>query len=406
MIFFYFLIGTLPMTQLPFLTRFVGGDITLMKFLGGVCTLFALFHLMVKRLVPPVFGRGPGPWAIAFCMVGFISAARGDRPFMFSRGSVPALISCILLLTITPILIDTYARLRTVLPIVIASVAFASVFVIREWVKWHDVYANFRGWGGVTDDPNYFSLTAIIWLPLSFALARFSDRRWERYFCWGSLVTILLAVTLAASRGGFLGLVAGLLYLVGRSKQRVRNFAIISAVVLPLIAFSPSSPLRRLTQPNNSDDEAQKNRVVVWKAGWRMFKDHPVAGVGIDTFVETSVRYQQGEEKPVWSLAHNTYIQIGSELGLLGFVPFLGLFFSTYATLRRVGRWAAQQGFEFMTEVSIAMQAGLVALMVGIFFISGLQRTFWLLVALTITLTCFQARGITAEAVAPGRSNA
>jgi O-antigen ligase len=392
MIFFYLLVASLPLTQHPLLTKFVG-EVTSIKLLGGICLLFALFRAAAQRSLPPLFTKGPAPWSLFLFWLAITShILHGGRLSLITTSSFAGFISCLLFLILTPIMVDTLSRLRWVLLVVVGSVAFASVYVVREWQKWHNVFPNFRGWGGVTDDPNYFTLIAVLWLPLAFYLARGAGSRWERFFSWGCCMTTLLATTLAASRGGFLGLVASLLFIVGRTRQRARNFALLSLLVAPLIFFAPSSPLKRFSKPTHSDEEATENRVIVWKAGWRMFQAHPLVGVGLDAFVKNVLKYETDAPKPVWSLAHNTYLQVAAELGLLGLLPFLGILFSTYRTLGDVLRRSSLSGPPLLGLAATAMQAGLVAWMVSAFFISGLQRTFWLLVALTISLACLQTR--------------
>jgi O-antigen ligase len=392
MIFFYLLVASLPLTQHPLLTKFVG-EMTLVKLLGGICLFFALARVTAKGSLPPLLTRGPAPWAFVFCLVGIASHLLRGGPLSFGVTSgFPAFVSALLFLLLAPIMVDTFPRLRRILLIVIGSVAFASVYVLREWQKWHGVFPNFRGWGGVTDDPNYFTLIAVLWLPLAFYLARGAGPLWERVYCWGCCIATLAATVLAASRGGFLGLVAGFLFMVAHTKQRVRNFVLISLVLVPLVLFSPSSPIKRFMEPTYSDEEASENRIIAWKAGLRMFREHPIIGIGLDKFITTVIRYEVDAIRPVWSLAHNNYLQIGVELGLLGFLPFLGILISTYRTLGHVRRHPPTSSTLSVGQVAGAMQAGFVAWVVGVFFISGLQRTFWMFIALTISLACLQAR--------------
>ncbi len=405
MIFFYLLVGSLPLTQHPLLTKFVG-ELTVIKVLGGICLFFALFRAATQRSFPPLFEKGPVRWSLFFFLIGVTSYFVRGSPLPFKSSGVAGLLSCVLLLVLTPIMVDTLPRLRWVLLTIIGSVAFASIYVVREWQTWHNVFPGFRGWGGVTDDPNYFTVTAVLWVPLAFYLARGSGPRWQKWFCMGCCVTTLLAITLAASRGGFLGLLAGLLFTVGRTEHRVRNFGLISLLVVPLIFVAPSSPLKRLTEPTKSDDEAADNRLVVWKGGLRMFQAHPLVGVGLDKFLFLVGQYEEDEPKLVWSLAHNTYLQIAAELGLVGFFPFLAIIFSTYRTLGLVLKRSLDSGPPLLAQAAVAMQAGLVAWMVSIFFISGLQRTFWLLVALAISLQCLQTQSSSQQSDLPVRQRA
>ncbi len=137
-----------------------------------------------------------------------------------------------------------------------------------------------------------------------------------------------------------------------------------------------------------------------------MFQAHPLVGVGLDKFLFLVGQYEEDEPKLVWSLAHNTYLQIAAELGLVGFFPFLAIIFSTYRTLGLVLKRSLDSGPPLLAQAAVAMQAGLVAWMVSIFFISGLQRTFWLLVALAISLQCLQTQSSSQQSDLPVRQRA
>jgi O-antigen ligase len=397
MIVFYLLIGSLPLTHHPLLTK-VLGEVTLIKLLGGICLFYALLHTMVRRSVPRPLAMGPVLFSSVFFVVGAVSFFAHGASFTLKSSSFAAFLSGLLLVVVTPMLVDTLPRLQRVLLVIIGSVGFASLYVVREWVKFHNLYANFRGWGGVTEDPNYFTAIALLWLPLAFYLARTLGSRWQKLFCWGCFLTTLLATTLAASRGGFLGLIAGILFMVGRSPQRVRSFVLIMLLAVPLLTLAPSSPLRRLTDPTYSDREAEYSRVVVWKAGLRMLQAHPLMGVGLDKFWFRVGEYQD-QPNVIFSLAHNTYLQVAAELGLLGFLPFLAIIVSTY---RLLGQAARRVDPSLLSRAAVALQAGLVAWLVGVFFITGLQRTFWLLVGLAIALSCLKTQDTSKRPELPG----
>ena len=97
--------------------------------------------------------------------------------------------------------------------------------------------------GWVTGDPNYYSVSALLCLPLAFYLLRTDQPRWERWFCLGSIGLILFGLILAASRGALIGLAAASLLAVGRSQHRGRNFLLLLVVSAPIDGFRTLLPI-------------------------------------------------------------------------------------------------------------------------------------------------------------------
>jgi O-antigen ligase len=75
------------------------------------------------------------------------------------------------------------------------------------------------------------------------------------------------------------------------------------------------------------------DRVFMWKAAARMIRDRPILGHGVNTFMANYMTYWVGGERQP-RYAHNCYLQVAAETGLLGLISFLavlGLFFHTLA---------------------------------------------------------------------------
>ncbi len=410
MIFFYLLILALPLTHHHLLLQ-TFGEMTVIKYLGGACILPCIFRVAARQSFPPIFRTGPVVWFLLFFVSVCFSHFFHGGEFSLAPSAFTVSLSWLLLFFVTPVMVDTLSRLRWVLLVGIGSVAFASLYVIRQWQAYHTVYAGFRSWGGASGDPNYFTLTALVWLPLAFYLMMGPRPRWERLFCFGCLLVILLAVTLAASRGGFLGLMAGSLFIVSRAKRRLRNLALMSAFLMPVVFLLPSSPVQRLLNPTESDRKASESRFMFWSAGMRMFASSPLMGVGVDRFFHNLPQYMDTGDRTwitdeTYAIAHNTYLQFAAEMGLLGLLPFLWLLFSTYRGLQKVARDALRSGSLLLHQAAVGMQAGLVGYAVSAFFVSGLLRTFWVLIALSVALTCLQKRGDPTQSALPSRAGA
>lgn len=384
MLVFYLLVSIMPLERHPIWSRVIGG-FTLTKYVGIASTLYALFYLTARN----------GPWEalrgsvaklfVVFYAIAAISHLTKGPPGEAEFNPFVSYTSFFLLFFVTVTLVDSLQRLRWTLLVAIGSVGLASVYVIREWQKYHNVYPGFRpGW--VVGDANYFALSAVLCAPLAFYLMKESDVLWERAYCLGCLLLTLVAVTLSASRGGFLGLIAAFLFFIKRSAQPLRNFILVAVLSAPIIVFAPASPVQRLLHPTYSDTSAEDSRLQLWRAGLRMIAQHPWAGIGLGNFKYTVTQYEATGES-LEKIAHNTYIGVAAEMGVPGLLAFVLIVFCAFRNLGRARELSLEEDIPLVFEAATGIQAGLLGAAVAIFFLSAeTQKLLWLMIFLAPTL--------------------
>ncbi len=71
-------------------------------------------------------------------------------------------------------------------------------------------------------------------------------------------------------------------------------------------------------------------RFSLWKAGWKMFLDHPVFGVGDIDLAFLYKQYKSKYEKEIQGHMHNNFVHILVTLGLFGFLTFCFLLFQLF----------------------------------------------------------------------------
>lgn len=185
-------------------------------------------------------------------------------------------------------------------------------------------------------DPHMFSFYMGMTAPL--ALVFFIEKK---NFTSGLFFSsIFVADLLSFSRGGYFGLLAGLLFfsLVILFKDRtlfIKRFSLILfslLICLIVLAFSPFAD--RFLSSFNSLDGSNYGRLVIWKDVLQISLENPW-GVGIGNLplkILPSAEYRD----PIY--AHNLYLDISSETGLLSLISFLAiLILACYYYLRRKG---------------------------------------------------------------------
>jgi len=106
-----------------------------------------------------------------------------------------------------------------------------------------------------------------------------------------AFAVLLLALLLSASRSAWLAAAVGTLLAAHRnwkSGWRVRQAIVPAAIsLLVLVAASlcaPEATVARLHHSLQPDDEGRNARIACWHAGWRLFTQSPLFGIGLGNF--------------------------------------------------------------------------------------------------------------------------
>jgi O-antigen ligase len=127
-----------------------------------------------------------------------------------------------------------------------------------------------------------------------------------------------------------------------------------------------------------------------------MIRHHPFIGVGLNTFSKNYGKYklQSAEEyahTPDTIYAHNIYLHMAGETGLLGLFAFLGFLFVVF---KQAARALGKLNDDYLKTVAMCLIACLIA-----FLINGLTETslyysrvsmiFWYLIGFSLALNKF-----------------
>jgi len=185
-------------------------------------------------------------------------------------------------------------------------------------------------------DSNDIALLQVMALPLILYLYSTSGRR-ARLVLAGMATLCLYGIVLTQSRGGFLALVVvgGLII----SRSSMSKSAKLRVVALGIVVFGVlagtawKERIRTMWDPQTEYDQTAGGRTDLWKASLVLMAKRPW-GVGIDNFVTAEGLSHGGFGK--WSAPHNTFLQVGVELGVVGLAIFIRLLARTLRSLRLI----------------------------------------------------------------------
>jgi O-antigen ligase len=175
-------------------------------------------------------------------------------------------------------------------------------------------------------------------------------------------------------------------------RWRIRVLAVcglLAALAVVYFAFVASLPAKERVL--NVSSGGGSGRLDLWTVGLRMIEAHPVRGVGSGQFATSSVHYllrpgviERGDlilSTP--KVAHNTYLNVVAELGIVGGVLFAAiLVFCTACMVGAVRRFRLD-GDERMEILARGLVVGLGGYLVTLMFISeNYKKLLWILLAL------------------------
>jgi O-antigen ligase len=186
---------------------------------------------------------------------------------------------------------------------------------------------------GITLDPNDLAILFVALVPMALYMA---VRKGGRSVGW-TAVAVLCAVGIVPtqSRGAILGIgaVAVALIALGTSGTK-RTLYVLGTVAVAVAIFSVASATGADRITDFSDYSGGESRTAIWKRGlvWMTWRPW---GYGMDNFA-IYFGWLNGNERA----AHNSFIQIGVDLGVLALLAFAMLYLHTGRELLRQRRHA------------------------------------------------------------------
>lgn len=352
------------------------GDVTATQLVVGAVVIAWAMHLIRGRVSVLL---GPVAWAyfavFVALVLSFVNAV--DRAAwvgeVYRWG-----ISAVVFLIAASILHEAVAR-RLVIASIAAGVLGTSIYGLVQLATGDGpasyqvdgllrIYATFGA-------PNPLAAYLELGLPLLLALtlrspATLADQRWLWWCSLGAALIGTMALILTQSRGGILGFAAALAVLVLGAGRRVCLTTllilglIMTMLLTPLggslgVRFVSAVPAGRSDVQVTSEAWANQERLAHWGAGLRMMREYPMAGVGAGQF---DARFR--EFTPTWRFrvprghAHNGYIQMGAQAGVLGMVAMTAFTIIVLASVLRVA-------LRERSEIERAVRLGALAVVVA-----------------------------------------
>jgi len=364
--------------------------------------LLLLLSFVVHRASTPTAPSLTSPILRAALML--LGYAALTVPFAIWRGGALdqtiELAKLVFILFFIATLIDSRFRLRSIVWVLVVLLAWYAGSAMNAYLKGEYVLKEGLmravGVSSAVGDPNALAGLTVGLLPFLLAAIRFSRGILARLLLLPILPLAIATVVVSGSRASMLALAAVGIYFVFRSKHKALSFACYVALALVIWVGMPEQYQQRYLSParyaqGDELDDSNELRLRIWKAGWRMFLDHPVLGVGAGQFRTAYGTVYSGREHGPWMQPHNLLVQVGCELGLVGLVIFGYFVFQIVKANRSILRLKGRSAYKVNYEVGVACGALLAGVAVVSVFGHTLYRPYWYLLGGMVAANRFVA---------------
>lgn len=327
------IVGTLP--PIPLLT-------SIAPLIGGIT--LAGYFLQRKQERKPLF-RLLSVHILGLMFIGWIVITNPQAAlFGYDRNWLFTFVQLWILAWLAGELIDTRKKHQVLMWVYSIFTVISALISIQRGIIGSNIDLSLRA-HGLVDEPDIAAIYFVNGMLFINYLRTVTHSKFSRLIAIGGLLVIFLGVFYTISRTGILLIFVSLslLFLINRNAKYRFQLFFISIIGLFSIYYLSENIIGIVSDILPSITRGTDTvgiRYALWDIGWRMWFDHPLTGVGIGEYRFHVNQYAQGIQLIFLRnrnlVAHNMYIQLLADTGLIGFVLFVLMLFKSLQNIRRV----------------------------------------------------------------------
>jgi len=235
-------------------------------------------------------------------------------------------------------------QFKKLIRILILITTIAGAYAIFQHFARIDIFGNvkyveksFSRSIGFFNSPQTFGNYILLVLPVVFGLSFYSNNRKEKRWLQLSGLIILIAIIYSYTRGVWLGLIGGMIFMaILRSKKLL--LVVMTGIIVGsmFIVFLPSSRVTQRVVRTFKSGRPVGDRIYFWKGSLKIIRDYPITGLGWEGFRLVYPKYKPAKGRQLVAHAHNNFIDMAVDSGLLGLGIFLWLLVTIYKVVFRI----------------------------------------------------------------------
>ncbi len=216
-----------------------------------------------------------------------------------------------------------------------------------EMIRTNTFESRSRSLIGTTGNINIAAFSMVMKIPFALYLINTSAKEWLKWLLRVLIVLVMLSLVFIASRGSYVAIgvmmifYAVIVFIRYKKESKLTIAKSLASFYLPIILGIMCSQLllsgqksaitfaQRAEKIVDLEDGSTAQRLRFYKVGIKHMLTHPlVSEIGLGNWKLESIKYDKEDIRGyvVPYHIHNDLIQIGAELGIIGFVSYVGLF--------------------------------------------------------------------------------
>ena len=297
-----------------------------------------------------------------------------DRNWIFTYGQL------LILTFLAEELLEDPDKYKTFLWVFSIVAMISATVAIQQGSIGEDIDTSIRT-GGLSEGANSAGRYFVVAMIFFVYLRTIEKKPILRTLSGIGIIITFLGVFFTVSRTSIVLLftVIGLIILL--NPQKKLNFSLIIVFMLAILTLTMLSEsvfkiIASIIPSISQGTDTIGLRYKLWDAGFRMWLDHPITGVGIGRFPYELPYYARGIPPHYLHLvAHSTYVQLLSETGIVGLALWLSM-----AGVSLVNLWRASQteDLELKSLARMWFIVLLVLLIGGITMTQSAEKLIWI----------------------------
>ncbi|MFH1753521.1 MAG: O-antigen ligase family protein [Candidatus Omnitrophota bacterium] len=342
-----------------------------------ICAIVAISCWALRKLLMGADGMKLAPGGLnrpmlVFYLISFLSIFRSTDPSASFSAFLTKLSEYVLLYFIV---VETITDKRMVRNIAIAAALSVSVgcldavyqlFTGSDLIRGYPLHSLERMTGPFKFPNGFSGWLIVIIFPITSVAIFFKENKAVKSTCILLLALTAYCVFYGFTRAAFLSLLLGMgiMFMLASPRRSIIVLALVLIALPLLVIFLPDGAKNHVYLLKIFGGSSTGHRLMVWTAGLKMFLERPVLGQGYNMFMANYARFRLPEDSGIW-YAHNSYLQIAAETGILGLVSFIWVI--AKAAVISLRSWRSI-GDSLLKFIYLGLFCGIVSFLVLSFF--------------------------------------
>lgn len=267
-----------------------------------------------------------------FCALCFFSTLFSADIALSSKALFTKVLKYVLLFFVVVETINSRSRMRAALVACIISVGIVLFDASTQYMRNLDFLRGYSGSMGELrasfSNRNGFGGWLIIQIFILFGTIFshvMTTKKFHKLILMCMLTGMLFCLLATYSRSSWFGFAVASLWLSANMlfRQKIRKkilFVAVLVIAATVVFFALPNHLKGRIISVVTIKNSSLFRIYLWKESLNIIADFPLFGVGLNTYAKIAPYYSKGEGG---YYAHNSYLQMTSEIGMLGLLSFL-----------------------------------------------------------------------------------